>query len=87
MFASFINVKLGSLRCSRAVTAKKCTKTRDARAMVLFCLSRVVRDRLNSLTGYLVYTEPFNIFARFTRTRLDSEQSLIFLCKVTASET
>ena len=64
VFASFINVKLGSLLCSRAVTAKKCTKTRDARAKVLFCLSKVVHYRLNR---YFVYTEPFNIFARFTR--------------------
>ena len=40
MFTSSINVKLGSLRYSPAVTAKKCTKTRDARAEVLFCLSK-----------------------------------------------
>ena len=51
---------------SRAVMAKQCTKTRDARAKVLFCFSRVFH-RLNSLTGYFIYTEPFNIFARFTR--------------------
>ena len=67
VFTSFINVKLGSLRCSRAVKAKECTQKSDARAKVLFCFSRVVNDRLNSLTGYFIYTEPFNIFARFTR--------------------
>ena len=32
------NVKLGISRRSRAVTAKKCTKKRDARANVLFWL-------------------------------------------------
>ena len=32
-----------------------------------FASQRVVHDRLNSLTGYFIYTEPFNIFAGFTR--------------------
>ena len=31
------NVKLGNSRRSRVVTAKKCTKKRDARAKLLFC--------------------------------------------------
>ena len=32
------NVKLGTnTRCSRAATAKKCTKKRDARAKLLSC--------------------------------------------------
>ena len=38
------NVKLGSLisRCIRATTAEKCTKKRDARAKLLFCLSKPI---------------------------------------------
>ena len=54
------------------MTAKKCTKTRDARAKVLFCSSRVVHDRLKSLTGYFVYTEPSNMFARLSLLKFES---------------
>ena len=36
MFTLLINVKLGNSRRSRAVTAKKCTKKRDALAKLLF---------------------------------------------------
>ena len=33
------NSQLGTLLCSRAATAKKCTKKRDARVELLFCQS------------------------------------------------
>ena len=36
------NMKLGILCCSRAVTAKKCTKKHDARAELLFCQSKPI---------------------------------------------
>ena len=36
------NVKLGNSRRSRAATAKKCTKKRDARAKLLFCQSKPI---------------------------------------------
>ena len=59
-------------RCSRATTAKKCTKKRDARAKLLFCLSKLnlllfCRSRcrrrrrcVNSLSLWLIRTAQLN---------------------------
>ena len=56
------NVKLGLSRRGRAVTAKKCTKKRDARAKLLFCRSKPIAFLLFSLTS------PLSLSSLSTRT-------------------
>ena len=45
------NVKLGNSCRSRAATAKKCTKKRDARANLLFCQFKLIAFLSFSLTS------------------------------------
>ena len=62
-------------RCSRATTAKKCTKKRDARAKLLFCLSKPIVFLPFSLPSPSSLLELFTISCH----KLSSRLNLSFL--------